>query len=1023
MGTGGRRDAGRATVKRLVAVGLVAAVIAAVLAAGWYALGPAGEEPADRAARQGEDSLLESAPPTLRGSEPAAVLPGDEAAETAGASAPTGDDSILATGRVVDTRRRPVAGASITARSRGTALASTIASTKSDAQGAFTISLGPVPVTALSVALVAIKGDRGARASIYMSPRTPRTFRTRTLVLKPAHALEVLVVADGKPVSGAKVALLDDRDTGVTGLLATGRTDGAGRARFEGLVAARVSVFAHAEGRGRGRAQCELPHEGAAVQVELPPDRALEVTVKHADGGEPIVGAQVFVNDRHTRPMPSGTGCLPEMDLGRTDESGRLRVTGLPSGQLAVSARAEGLAPTQGGMTWKSASVTPEGTQAEVLLYPYRTLRLPITPSAAGAPAEGTTLEVVRHQPIAGDDDGSVAARIEDGHVVISSFPPVFDWGHVLAPDGRWAAFRIPSPGPEAKLEGVFFRPSRKVVVRLVNSAGEALAGEWLWLIVRPRGRGTHRRTDAEGMAVFPALQGDKATVMWTPNERGFGTAIAEVDLGTPDDITEAVVEVPVQIRIALTVDGEARLPTSYSVRVPDARGGAGRLRSVVEAEIEEDADAAEIGLRWLGLAGGGALPVTIEAKGYTAVTVSPTLGSDGLWRGTAALRRATRLTVRVLPPEHKRWHVMLERWSEEFQGFFAAPSDSSMRPTRGASREIHIYNGLRPDRYRLCELVTKHTSEPFEIDARGGEVEIPFDLTVLLLVQGKVIVPEGEDPAFARVVVNPGVKPERMPDQSIIVKPDGTFEHRALRGSRVRLRVTHPLLRTAEEGGEREIVVGEDVPVLRLERMTTVVFRIEGNDFSSRPPDARILGGPHFSGPVQVRAARAESWTPKTPAVYALARDGTFRIALSDPGTWTLRVEVEGHVPIDFPTVQIKSGVNNLGTLRPVRGARLRLRLLTTSKVSPRFARAEAQLMGTVPYTRVGWKVEAGDPPSVLIEGLGRGRFRVTLSLLETPKGAQPAGPPRPPTYVERFVQEVDSPGEGEIVVDVRLP
>lgn len=990
-------------------------ILALVAVAAWLLLGPEGHRPSRHRGAGERDASESPSPPVLRGGKPEApAAPGGQE-DRDGATADPAEEAIRVEGRVIDERRRPVAGAAITVRRGG----EIVANTKSNAQGEFVVSPGSMPATIELAGLQVIEGDRCARMSLYLRPRMRRAFSLGSLVLRPTSRLDALVTVDGTPAPGARVVVMDARDTRSTGRMAEARTDGRGRVHLGGLAASRVRVFAHVEGRGRGMVESSLPPESVPVRIELPPDRTLDVTVKHAVTGEPVSGAEVFVSGRGTTHPPLGTGCLPELPPLHTDQAGYVRVTGLPAGHLRLVARG----PASGLPARQSVSVPPEATEAEVLLHSHRNLRFPIRPSSAGAPAEGTPLEVVRYQPVAGDDDGSVRAYVADDHVVIESFPPNFDWGHVLAPDGRWASFRAPAPVPGRTVEDVFFRPSRDVIVRLTTTDGRVLAGEWLWLLIRPRGRGVPQRTDERGLATWPRLQGERAIVMWTPEERGFGTPVAEVKLGTLGDVTQAVVEAPARVRIAVTIDGKPGLPVAYSVHAPDTDPRrAGQARDVIDPEIEEDVETGEVAFRWLPPSGASPFEVTIEADGYAPVTVALAQAADGTWEGVAALRKATVLTVRVVPPEDPRWHVMLERWDEGAREFLAAPNESSMRPARGGTREVQRYECLRPGRYRLRELVTKHTSAPFDVGTGGVVVEVPFDLSVVVLVEGKVLLPEGEDAAFAQVVVDKETEPGRMPERPTYVSADGKFQYRALRGRRLKFRVTHPLLRAAAGGGVQEIVVGEETPVLRLERGVEVVFRIEGSDFTTPAPDARVYGGPHFSGPVLVRAAPADEWTSEIPALHALGREGTFRLAIQGPGRWTLRVEMEGHVPIDLKSVEIKEGVNDLGTLQPVRGARLRLLLQASGGALPAFVQAKAVYMGEVPYSRSAWKVEPGDPPYVVIEGLGPGRFRVTLSLPEEPKPGRGGTAPRPPQYVPRFEQEVESDGEREIVVEVDL-
>ena len=977
----------------------------------------------------------DSAPPRARaqleddqlGAELDAGVPGmpsvDGATPSSSDSGPPGTtpparEEITARGRVIDDRRVPLPGAVVRVERGGTHIASAV----TDAEGAFAVCLGPKPLADSRALLHATLGSRGARVSIYLQRRAPTRFRLRPVVLRPSQALAVHVEADGQPRPGATVVLMGADEFGTFTRVAQGVTGPNGEWQAPSVFAEKVRAFAHAPGRGRGMSAGSLPADQDRLVVALPPDRTLDVYVTHATTGEPVAGAEVFARGKWGQRTPLGAGCLPDLPPQVSDASGRVRIAGLPLGPLDVVARSRSARLRSTGTGLERVVAGPDDTRVELRLHPERVLRFPIAESTAGAPADGTPLEVVCYQLAPGDGGDGITARVTDDHVVIGGFPPGFDWGHVVAPDGRWAAFRALLPDSDAALADVFFRHARDVRVRLSGKSGQPLAGEWLRLHVSPRGRGKPQRTDEEGVCTWPRLVGKRAIVLWTPTEDGFGTPIAEVDLHSPADTTRVTIDAPFDVRLAVTVDGESALPPAYAVRVPFVEpSGGSHMRDLQDAEVEEDAGTGTLLFRYLGPPGGAAPVVSVTSPGYRPITPGLERREDGTWHGVAVLEQATAVTVRVTPPQYSRWHAMLERFDATSERFAADPSDPTMRPTRGKTREVQRYEGLAPGRYRLRELVTGHTSSPFEVSAGREALEVVFDLSVLLKVTGRVFVPEGEDATFARVLVDWGrSEPGQLPKPPVAVAADGSFHYFAREGRRLALRVTHPLLQAAADAATQSVVTGGAPPEFRLERGSEIRFRVAGSDETTVAAPPRIGNAPRFRSPARVRMAPDSAGLGEADARLALGKAGSFRIAVVQPGRMSLRIEIEGHVPIDFDSVQIKEGVNDLGTLQFEVGAQVRLRLLVKKTQSPAFVQASAALVGEASYTQKAWKVEPGDPAYVLIKGLGAGQFRVSLALT-TPRGR--TAPEGLPTKEAPFERVVESDGKSEIVVDVPLP
>ena len=935
----------------------------------WLLAGGVAEPPPEPGAtlRPGSPDAPESPVLEGRGPQPnVASPPVQDAPVSANTAAET---PVVAAGIVVGEDQQPVAGAEIAAWIQGVQTGTA----RSAADGSFDVALLPRDAEHRFGRMELRHGHSGATRIVYVSPWSEDRLDFGRIALAGMHGVTVRVMRGGAPVAGARVmvgqaALM--RGEAPFPMLSTGAD---GLARFAGVLGPKVGAYAVAEGTGRAYRELHLPADGI-VDLELPDERTGVIRVKHGVTGAPVAGAEVFLGGGGTLPPPGGPGCLPPYPDLRTGSDGSLTVAGLPQGYVWVVARGEGLAMRNNGLMVERVMLQPDASEAEVTLWPYRAVRFPITESGAGAPAEGTVLTVRRYQPLSGYDVREPEARIEDGQLVLEPFPPGFDTGHVATDDRRWARWTTPLDKDVG--EAVTFQHVYDLRVRLLWRDGSPAAGELLGVHLSPRGRMDPARTDAHGEAVFPRCLAESATVSWTPREKGFGMPLGSANLVTDPGLRIFTIDRPIDIVLRVLEGGRPRLPPGLRVSVPDldpdsALGGDRDLYG----ETQQDAAAGEVRLRWLPLPDGTAPPVTLEAEGMPAVTVVPKKGEDGVWRADAQLVAGGTLRARVLPPEGGRYWIQLEQERPDGQGWIFLHDHPGYQAGRRGVEGVHTMPGLSPGRYRLVEGYTNLASEPFEV-VGGAEVELEFDLGAIVVVQGRVVVPDGENPAYASFGVEgrtAGQTSTRNPGR---VKADGSFEFRARRGERIGLVVQHPFLRPLQAA--TYFVAGKEEPVLRLGPGPYLMFRLEGSDLSTADPSPSML--PSWHSPVHVRVCAPGAWDPEAPPRPAMAVHGLCRVGAPAPGTWTLRIEQHGFVPILLEDVKVGDGATDLGTVRFSEGATLTVRLGLGEGGLPQALNVEVQREGERPYSTWGSEVQPGEPLTVVVKGLGAGRFKVLV-------------------------------------------
>ena len=942
-----------------------------------------------------------SAPDIAPGSRPPAASPESPRDPPSGTSAGVPrlrTDAVSIVGRVVDERRFPVPGTSVTVERLG----SPVLYAMTSADGRFRIegAVRPASGTFWDACLRARAADgRAAMRTISLDDASPGAFDSGTLVVGMAHALAVRALDAGSPVPGARFAL--GNDAGWI-LEATAGADGV--ARFESLPGGGYAVRARAASPLRaGRVEVVL-EAGLAqpVDVTLAPARTVEVLVVERSSGRPLPGATFRV--RFQRSIPGRTSAMdagPLPPVAPTDAEGRTRVEGTcPDDVLYLAdARAPGF-DTAG--FHPVTTVQPRVTEARIEMQGPRTLRFPVTtgPGKAPIPPDGADIAL---RPFPGERNPAPRgpAKMEGDVLVVSGAGAGHLHALAEAPDGSFAALSAapedpgkPPPGPVS-----FQVPCR---VEVLARRPDGVPAEGSAFVIRNVNPVTAiGATDAAGRIAFSVpSQVATADLFLLPNASSpwGGRLVEKLNISKGDVQVEVVVRPRRTFLARVTVDGERRLPPRLHVSV----NGIGILQPA------EDPAKGEIRFEYPPDPKDLTVEVSLFSHPYLTVpAVLDALPPEGTVEVDLALRSPGALSVPVRPPTDGPCRLCVQRWApsrgawEAAEGTefgFMGSGEARLGPD-GTVRAEPLHQG----RYRIVDAATGMASEPVEI--RPGEQASAgaMDLSRSGWVQGRVVGPDGADLSRAGVVLlGEGLVPvSELPQTEWVFGPDrgpqqaaGAFKVRVPGDRPVTLLPTHPLLVPAAEAGTAVVTGPQEGLVLRLEPGTLATMRL---DTEPKLP----FWGPHGERVLLFRGEPVGEPAEERPAVLEGDRLAFGGFA---PGTWTLLVDFpvdgpEGFAPAILPGVALGEGTTDLGTVRLERGSRLRFRVLVKERADVPQVNLSATRVDPPRYTRA---VQSYGAREFTLGGLGPGRFRIRGTGIDE-------------------VREVDGVNDEEIVLDLR--
>jgi len=891
-------------------------------------------------------------------------------------------------GRVVDDRRRPVAGA----RVRLVHPIGASFEARTGADGSFRIDAVPRDEERwLRLGIVAFDGKGGAAAdpldlesrSSLERPETwlwgsdpsgPRD--VGTIALGPGHPLEILAIEGSAPAAGAALRVEWGFERILCALDATGAD---GRFTIPSLPAGVVFVEGRLEGR-IGRAEGKCAPGAPAITLALEPVRAVGVLVRDKSSGAPIPVASVRVEEMRRIKMEYVVGdfvwsSVPlDLAVPPTDEFGRTRIVGLPRGSgFEAIARKDGFLGAE-SRSWREGDearirIPDDADEVVVELVPLvaREVRIPIVAGEVPVPPEGTLLAIRERQgaaivlPEARPDEG----RIEGGAIVIEGVPP--GYFHALAETSALEVAPIFVAADAVEGKETSFRPARSVEVHVVYPGGEPAEGANV--TVHNQGNnlvGSPVRTDAAGHGRVEALHADLVDVYIThPADSRCRITAGSADLSKGDAFFEATLPREAHLRVQVFVDGEPRLPGRLDVRATP-------LEATVQEEEPEEGllsvrvwiqkDTSEVTLYLLGA---GFLPAN------ETVPVER-LASDEPIR--IDLERAGAIVADVAGREGRRVELAVEEWKKSDDTW--APSGYFRLNYPNDVDERFRFEPLAAGRYRVVDRQSGLASDGAWLDpATSPEARVFLDLRATRTLKGRVEAPPGTDFTLVRVVVEGEEIESREDDWGFVpgmaeghrVRNGGVFSIDIPTDRPVTLVPWHPYLVPAAEGGAAVVSdAGGDEIVLRLAAGNEVSFPVPkgaGRDWQQTGIRIALFRG-------------AASGTPAA-EFFAPIEDGIARFGGFEPGTWTLWIDPRSeYAPVTLEGIELHAGAQELSSIEFRKGSSIRVRVLV-----PEGTNAPRILLGGRPegdgplYQRY---LNSNGESEVVLPGFGPGTFRV---------------------------------------------
>ena len=951
--------------------------------------------------------------PAPAGPEPELSRDAGESARVATAPVPAAEADAEATapthrvsGRVVDERRSPVAGARV---ELGNPREGTSAAT-SGPDGRFELLLSIAEDDSRSNESLRARDARGRAAlrPLYLiGPRVDERVEVDggTLVLLAAHSLSVRVLAGDAPTAEARVqvALGHSRYPG-----GEHRTDADGALELRGLPPGAVYLNARSQGF-EGRARVFVPEERAAT-VELEPLGGVDVLVVDALTGLGVPGAELTVHISQLVPSALPSAPLDRM-LGsgesfyqqewteptpRTDAQGCARIEGLAQGvRYRLSVNATGYDPAP-GRRGSRLSLEPGGEPVRVELTPRpaRRVRIPVIAGEAPVPPEGAPI-LLRHQPGSGlgsrlrqETPVPGAGRMESSFLVLEGVP-----GRVAfiaqAPDGSLARL-VADEADELGRETAFRRP-RRVSVRVHDREGAPV--DDVLLYASNQGNNPLCEpvpTNAQGEAVLESLYGGLADIkLIRAGESAYaGRAVGTVDLEKGDGALTVTFDSNPRARARLTLllDGTPGLPARFQLR------GQGRVQV-----LEEFPERGELLIELEVQEGGSPVRVYLDASGYASAWVDVSLPPGG---GEALARldlESTAVLVAGVTVAKGDYASILPERRDDTTGAWSTPGElgiyGGLSYANGPGGSF-VFAGITPGRWRVRDERSGLSSSEALVVAGEREVRVELDLASLEWVTGRVELEDPEQFGRVRVFVEGAAdesaqvwRPGSEPPEGVWPR-DGEFRLRVPAGREVTLVAWHPWLVPDGQAGRVTLNGGQDGVVLRLVQGDELRLPLTGGSFADGVRVARHADGADPTG-------EPLAWH------HAVVVEGVLRCALP-AGRWNLWLDASGKLaPLVLRGVEI-AGVTELPAMSFGAGSSLRVRVQSPEGSDPPRIYVYAESLVAPFYHR---SINSRGEAEVLLPGLGPGRFRVKMSVImdhsRTPE------------------QEVELDGESEVSLD----
>ena len=1017
---------------------LAVILLAALGGAAWLLLGDLGG---------GQDLHVEavdpltgelSTGPTLAGHGGAhGTKPGAHGeADSVGAVEPLvlGEDDARIVGRVVDERRRPVAGADveIIVRQGGGSTG------KTDRDGRFELAATLDTLGARiwnNGWIVARLGqDKAGSTWAQMYGLSPGDdLDVGTIVLREGQAVPVRVVHHGAPVSNAEVVLVNGQV-----VMQQAATEADGQIVLPVLPQGQYTVVARGpqEGQGRGVLRVRIPAPvGTPQLLELGDERRLQVWVKDKASGEPLVGARVVVGDDVTQLPPQGPGYLPVLADAITDAEGYVEVKGLGEGKaLMVAAYAEGYPEPAGWGNVNTVNAKPDDRRVTLELTSWRTVRFPVKEGSVGVPEPGTALtaESSRMSWLASEKDPEMKAEMERDEVVIHGLNPLWAMGKVRTDDGRVAMFQA-QQGQE-KGQPITFVKEADLVVRTVDSAGAPVSGVLLLALDANSNQMLEPAalTDDAGELRWPQVAAAKVFIkrMRSRSDNWWSApAVATLEPAKVEGRVDITIDDGPLVTLKVRCSGVTRLPPDYRLQVAN--------QAIPAAVVEEDPTAGELRFQL------GSKPeaeketlISLRAMGFLPGEVKVPAGGFGEDATFSVdLEPCGALVLQYDPPSDGQVNFEIQRFQEEpgsaddpwkayqIKGWGNAvppPPDTGDDPT---GTKTQRYDGLETGRYRIVERSTRMESREVEVVAGAPAEEIWFDLSRVVWTEGELVVPDGFHVQGARILrVGGGGDDVVRGRGGAYVQGQGTsgkWKLRSVDGEPLELSGWHTRLTAAAEGGVVRTRGGAKDVRLVMVAGGGFVFRIP-----SRIEAAERQRGPRgnrfnqSAGAVTVYVYRADELVKQ---VFAGVEDSAYHVGGLAAGTYRVRIESNDRVPYELAAVAVpSSGEADLGSFElssgttvgvhwsPAEGETVDRVYLTATAVLQGSGDVKTQRSGSVMLTSAG---------ELKVTGMERGRWKVSVWARPFNGFMWAGGQQGTPT----FEQEIEVDGISDLTLEVK--
>lgn len=475
--------------------------------------------------------------------------------------------------RVVDERRRPVAGANVSVETRR--VSETTGVTDDRGRASVRVPLDHIlddPDLGIRVSADTESGVIAGLAQVHWRPQSGDV--EHTVVARPGTAdLEVVVLESGAPRPGAWVTIraVGHRASALSqgSDVRVGRfaVDEDGSVLVSGLPAGRYAVRAHDQHRRGSHWLFLSAGEVGVAVVDLEPGMAVHTTIR--DGREePVVGARLTVAERD--PDDTATRYVRDdavRDPVATDEKGQTVVR-------RVDARTTSVLQLDG-----KPARRPDGSGARVgagagwveLRVPSTRRRSwPVRREGAPVPPDGDEVRVfVRTR--------SGLRRIAHGEMNRERFV-VRDWPEDgIAGVTDWAgAEAVLALGGDASIP-VVWRTAASLTVVVRSADGRGAAGLWCDLVDDGGRDGRRVRVPSDGRVRFDGLAPGKYSLALRPTSPITPIApdtvppirrpLKRIDV---EDDAETMVDGLIRrdVTFAVTIDDDARLPGDFKVAV-----------------------------------------------------------------------------------------------------------------------------------------------------------------------------------------------------------------------------------------------------------------------------------------------------------------------------------------------------------------------------------------------------------------------------------------------------------------------